>query len=192
MPTSRPFEQLIEIAAEQHGFLRIADAEAIGIKPVYLRKLALQGRLQHRARGLYRLTAIPTTDRDEFQEAVMMGPIGGVIAGDAAIALWNLADVNSRVIEVIIPPGTQVRRKNPGSIAFRQHFLPQRDITIVDNIQVLTPDIAIRALITAGSDGELVLQAIQNARKRDLIGELTEARLRVALADRAELSGTAS
>jgi hypothetical protein len=51
---------------------------------------------------------------------------------------------------------------------------------------VLAPRAAIGEAIDTGLEGNLVEQAIANARQRQLISELTAARLRVQLADRNE------
>ena len=50
-------ERSIEQAAEQHGFVRTADAVKIRVHPAAIRKLAVAGRLEHRDWGLYRVTA---------------------------------------------------------------------------------------------------------------------------------------
>lgn len=184
---NRTYEKLVERAAEQHGFLRIQDAEELGVAPAYLRKLVTQGRLEHRERGIYRLLAIPATVHDEFQEAAFLAP-DGVIAGEAAIALWGLADVNPREIEVILP--RQVRRTNPRNVRFRQKKLAPRQVDDVEGIRVLAVDVAIHDMVVRGTEGGLVEQAIANAYRRGLIGETAAARLRVLLADRSALSMT--
>ena len=43
------FEQLLERAAAQHGFLHSIDADEIAVSRVYLRKVATKGRAEHRA-----------------------------------------------------------------------------------------------------------------------------------------------
>ena len=49
---------------------------------------------------------------------------------------------------------------------------------------MLAPQAAVEEAITNGLEGNMVEQAIVNARRRELIGELGAARLRVQLADR--------
>jgi len=49
---------------------------------------------------------------------------------------------------------------------------------------VLAPQAAVEEAITNGLEGNMIEQAIVNARRRELIGELAAARLRVQLADR--------
>lgn len=178
------FDRLLAAATEQHGFVRTADAVAAGVDPVYLRKFAAEGRLEHRGWGLYRLAAMPATAYDEYHEAVLWPKHEGVIAGEAALALWDLADVNPRQIEVIVPRDYNPRRKGPQRFKFIRREVDAQDIDEVDNIPVLAPRAAIRDAIRAGLPGHLIDQALTTGRRRELIDPITEARLRVDLADR--------
>ncbi|MHB8352695.1 MAG: hypothetical protein ACYDFT_08445, partial [Thermoplasmata archaeon] len=108
----------------------------------------------------------------------------GVVAGEAALALWDLADVNPREIEVILPAGQRVRRTQDRRFRLRQQRLRPDQIDQVDGIPVLSPRAAIEEAIANGMEGDMIEQAIANARRRELIGELGAARLRVQLADR--------
>jgi len=180
------YDKLIEIAAQQHGFVRTADAEDAGVKPVYLRKLAAAGRAKRLAQGLYRVNVIPSTPLDEYREAVLRARGEGVVAGDAALALWELADVNPRTIDVVLPAGQQVRRKVPDRFRVRQRRLAPADIDYVDGIPVMAAKVAIEEAIAGGLAGDIAAQAIATARRRELISQLTEARLLVKLADRNE------
>lgn len=177
-------ERLIGQAAEQHGFVRTADAAEMAVNPAALRKLAAAGRLEHRGWGLYRLAAFPATQHDEFHEAVLWANGVGVVGGEAALALWDLADVNPRKIEIIVPPNYQPRRQGRDRYKTRRRKLADVDVETVDNIPVLAARVAIADAIKAGIAGELIEQAITNARARKLIGPVTESRLRVQLADR--------
>ena len=183
MPVT-PYDRLVELAADQHGFVRTEEAEAAGIRPDYLRRLAMKGRLERRAQGLYRLTALPVGPLDEYHEAVLAARGEGVVAGDAALALWGLADVNPREIEVVLPAGQRVRRANDRRFVLRQRRLDPDQIDHVEGIPVLTPQAAIAEAIANGLEGTMVEQAIANARRRELVGELGAARLRVQHADR--------
>ena len=179
-----PYDRLVEVAAAQHGLIRPTDAEAAGVDPVYLRKLVATGRARHLARGLYRIVAIPPTPNEEFHEAVLWANGDGVIGGEAALALWELADVNPRRIEVVLRPGYQLRRgQRAERFVILRRELGDEDIDYIENIPVVRPAIAIAQAIDLGVDRGLIEQAIANARGRALIDALTEARLRVRLHD---------
>lgn len=180
----RPYDRLVERAGAQHGFVRTEDLDELAIPQVYIRKLTVAGRAEHRARGLYRMTAIPVTANDEYHEAVLWAGPGAVIAGEAALALWGLGDVNPRRIEVAIPAGQRLRRRDNGRFSVTRADLAPEDIDFVDQIPVVVPAVAIAQAITRGMEGTLVGQAIAAAAARGLINQLGEARLRVAVADR--------
>ena len=112
----------------------------------------MSGRLERRAQGLYRLAALPVGPRDEFHEAVLTARGEGVIAGDAALALWDLADVNPREIDVILPAGQRIRRTHNRRFRIRQQRLRPDQIDQVDGIPVLTPQTAIQEAITRVQD----------------------------------------
>lgn len=181
----RTYERLVERAGTQHGFVRTQDLDELGIPQVYVRKLAAAGRAQHRARGLYRLVALPVTDNDEYHEAVLWAGDGAAVTGEAALALWALADVNPRRIQVAIPAGRRLRRHDNGRFVGVVTDLDPDDVDFVDNIPVVTPAVAIASVIAEGMEGTLIDQAITTAAGRGLLSQIGEARLRVALADRA-------
>jgi hypothetical protein len=178
------FERMVERAAQQNGFLRTADARDIGVGPGYLRKLAATGKLQHRGWGLYRLRAIPPTPRDEYQEALLWAGDDAVIGSESALALWELADVNPRAIEVVVPPKVRLRKTRGPKVRLIHERLVASDIDWIDNIRAVTPVKGIAQAIGGGLDGSLIEQAINKARARQLITPISEARLRVGLADR--------
>lgn len=184
MADTTVLERLIGQAAEQHGFVRTADAAEMNVNPAAIRKLAAAGRLEHRGWGLYRIVAFPSTRHDEFHEAVLWANGVGVVGGEAALALWDLADVNPRKIEIIVPPNYGPRRQGHERYKTRRRKIADADIETVENIPVLSARVAIADAVKAGVAGKLIEQAITNARARKLIGLVTESRLRVQLADR--------
>jgi predicted transcriptional regulator of viral defense system len=182
----RTYDRLVERAGAQHGFLRTDDLDEMAIPQVYVRKLAVAGRAEHRARGLYRLTSIPVTGNDEYHEAVLWAGDDAAVTGEAALALWDLADVNPHHIDVAVPPGRRRRRDPKGRFRVVTADLGSGDVDFVDQIPVVVAAIAIAHVIERGMEGSLVNQAITAAAARGLLGQLPEARLRVALADRNE------
>lgn len=180
----RTYDRVVKRAGAQHGFVRTSDLDELAIPQAYIRKLAATGRAENRARGLYRLTAIPVTANDEFHEAALWAGPDGAVTGEAALALWDLADVNPRQIEVAVPPGHHRRRDPAGRFRAVTADLEPSDVDFVDQIPVVAAAVAIARVIEQGLEGSLIGQAITTAATRGLIGQLPEARLRVALADR--------
>lgn len=176
-------DRLVEVAAEQRGFVTPADAEAVGVNPVELRKMAARGRLERVAHGVYRLAAFPHRHNDELMAAVLWTGKRGVIGGQTALALYELCDVNPRRIDVVVP--VDYRPRKAGGEQYRVHHarLGPRDADIVEDIPVVVPDVAIAQAIAAHTDPRLIEQAIATARRRGHIDVGGEERLREQQAD---------
>lgn len=177
---------LIELAAPQHGLFRVGQAAEAGVRDVRIRKMAAQGALERRAQGVYRIPTFPIDEYTELMEAVLWARGRGVIAGETAIGLWDLADVNGRKIHMVVPPKYHPKARGGENYKIHHHLLAPSDVDEVRGVPTVTAAIAIRQAISNGLAGDLVEQAIARAQARELIGTETAARLRVALYDRNE------
>jgi len=174
----------VERAIVQHGYLVTGDARELGINPDYLRRLTALGKLEHRWRGVYRLVAMPVADTDEYYEAVLWAGSGGAVVGESALALWGLADVHPRQVEVAVVGGRPVQRSKPnGRVLVMTYPVDPDTLDEVDHIPVVRPQTAIAQAVAGGTDPEHVRQAISAARGKGLLGEVAAARLLVALVD---------
>lgn len=175
-------DRLLEVAGEQRGFVTPADAAAVGVNPVELRKMAARGRLERVAHGVYRLRAFPHRPNDELMAAVAWTGKRGVVAGQAALALHELCDVNPRRIDLAVPPGYRPRKAGGERYRVRHAKLRPRDVEVVDDIPVVVPVVAIAQAIADHIDPRLIDQAIATARRRGDIDVRDEERLRERLA----------
>jgi predicted transcriptional regulator of viral defense system len=173
---------IVELASRQHGYVTTDDVRQAGLDPHTLRALTAAGRAEQRARGLYRINAIPRRAHDEYAEAVLLTYGQGALGGEAALDLWDLADVNPRRIHVAVPRSFRTVRAHPGVVLVKRD-LRDDDIEEVDDIRVVSPAVAIEMALTGGVAGSLVEQAIVAARRRELIGERRAARLLTDLDD---------
>jgi predicted transcriptional regulator of viral defense system len=171
-------DQLVEVAAEQRGFVTPADAEGVGVDPVELRKMAARGRLERVVHGVYRLATFPHRQHDELMVAVLWTGKRGVIGGQTALALYELCDVNPRRIDLVVP--VDYRPRKAGGERYRVHHgrLGPRDVDIVNDIPVVIPAVAIAQATTAHIDPRLIEQAIATARRRGDLDVGDEERLR--------------
>jgi predicted transcriptional regulator of viral defense system len=128
--------RLRERALDQYGYVTTRDAEELGIPSVELRKLSQRGGLQHIAHGVYRFEDIPHTGRDQFMEAVLRVGPGAVLAGDAVLALHDLALVNPRRLRVATPK--RVRLKLPKFIQVDQREIAPEQRTVYEGIPTTT------------------------------------------------------
>lgn len=176
--------QLLEIAARQHGLFSVQQAVDAGVADAIVRKLAARDVLERRAHGVYRIAAFPIEPATEYMEAVLWAKGRGVIGGEAALVVWDLADVNPRKIDLVVPTSYRPRRQGGELYRVRRIDLMPDDVDEVDGVPVVTPAVAIRQTIDGGVPADLVEQAVRRAEARELIGRQTSARLLVALYDR--------
>ncbi len=177
----KAWERLLEVAGIQRGFVTPTDALAVEVNPVELRKMAARGRLEHVAHGLYRFVAFPRAANDELMQAVLWTGGRAVVSGESALALFSLCDVNPRHVHLTVAPGYRPRRK--GGELYRVHTagLSPDEVTEYKGIPVVTPAKAIAQAAGGGTDPRLVEQAIETARRRDLISQRQESSLREIL-----------
>jgi predicted transcriptional regulator of viral defense system len=177
-------ERLLEIAANQRGFVSTHDAATAGVAPVQLRKLAQRGRLERCAQGLYRLVAFPHRDNDELMRAALWADGRGVISHQSALRLWDLADVNPARIDITVPAPYRPRREGGGQYRIWVRSLDPQMIDYVADIPVVVPERAIVDAAWAGLQPRFIEQAIRTARERRLFGRETEMRVRDQIGDR--------
>lgn len=166
------FDRLLDLAVDQHGYVRVQDAVARGIDGTNLRKLARGGRLERVAQGLYRVPVLPRELHSQYAEAVLWAGGRGVISHSSALALHELCDVNPSQLHVTVPPTYTPRRAGGELYRIWRRTLPESEVTRVDNIPVVTPGRAIADAIALGEDPAMVAQGIKTALRR---GDLTAA-----------------
>jgi predicted transcriptional regulator of viral defense system len=128
MPAETYRRRLWEVALDQYGYVSTADADALGVPAVELRKLAGRGMLENVARGLYRFPDAPTTGRDAFMEAVLWVGPDAALSHDAVLALHDLASANPRTLRVVTPHRVRKTRPRP-DVTIIHRKLPATDLT---------------------------------------------------------------
>ena len=160
-------ETLLETAGKQRGFVTVADADALGVPSVELRKMAARGVLERRGHGLYRIAAFAAQGNDELMEAALWFGLGGVISHQSALGLRGLAAVNPRRIDVTV--ARRVRRTGGETYRLWIAELPPSEIDHHEGIPVTTPRRSIIDASRTGSDPRLIAQAIRTAERHDHI-----------------------
>lgn len=175
------WDQVVERAAEQHGYVTTRDAREIDIDPTQLRLFASRGRLERVGRGVYRVPVLPRDEHDELAAAVAWSLGRGVISHESALVLHELADVNPPRIHLTVPRDNHPRAAGGDLYRVHRRELPDADITLADGIPVTTVARTIRDCVAAGTDPYQLRLAIDRA---ELDGRLRRARaaeLRAAL-----------
>jgi predicted transcriptional regulator of viral defense system len=172
-------DRLIAVAAEHGGYVTPELATEVGVVGALLRKYAAAGRLEHRGHGLYRLPTFPYTAFDEYHRAVLWPAGRGVVSHESALALWDLADVNPRHINLTVPE--RLRRRGGERYRLWIRKLAPGDITEVQGVRTVTPLRAIKDALEAGTDPHLIGQAIDTGLRRTLIDSVDAETLRADL-----------
>lgn len=133
-PTYR--RRLHERALDQYGYVTTHDADELGVPQWALRQIAERGGVTRVAHGVYRFDDVPTTDRDEFMEAVLAVGEGAHLVGDAVLALHDLGLVNPRRIRVGTP--RRVRLTLPTTIEVVPANDRPEDLTVYEGIPTTT------------------------------------------------------
>ena len=177
-------DDLWDVAVDQYGYVTTANAHDLGVPTVELGKLAARGRLQRVSQGLYRFGQWPVAANDSLMEAVLWTrDLRACLSHDTALAVYELCDINPDKTHVTIPVREKKlrRRDTPRSLMVHYENLTDDQIGWWEGIPTVTVATAIDQCILARVRPDLVLHAIEAARKQGRIDEATAERQRQAL-----------
>ena len=129
-------QRLREVAVERYGYITARDASAMGVPHIELVKLAARGGLSRIGHGVYRFDDVPSTNRDEYMEAVLLAGPTAFLIDDAVLALHDLALVNPPRIRVGIQ--SRSRRSVPPTIEVVHRRVDPGDLTVYQGIPSTT------------------------------------------------------
>jgi predicted transcriptional regulator of viral defense system len=165
----RVFLEILDLAREQHGFVRTADLRDLGISPKRLVDYAARGQAEHLGYGLYRLVLVPPSRWDEFMKATIWPDGRGVLSHETALDLHGLCDVNPNHIDITIPETYRTHRAVPKPYRLHARALPNDDLTYLEGVPIVRPARAITDGIEAGLRPSLLDQAVETAQSQALI-----------------------
>ena len=177
-------EELSLIAGENDGFVLTEDAVKRDIFASWLSILSSQGRLDRVSQGLYRVPGWPTSRFTEYRQAVLWAGRRAVVAGEAALDVWQLCDVNPRRIDLLADPGYRPRKAGGERYRISLKRFGNDEAGDCQGVRVLSPQAAIKDSIRKGVPGKLIVQAIETAQAKEYLTKREAARLFVALDQR--------
>ena len=138
MPGSA-YEKVMEIAAEQFGYLTTSQAQERGASDNALRMMAKRGTLERVSWGVYRLPTFPSSPYAEYMEASLWpAGVAGVISHQSALALRGLSDVNPSRVHTTVPIDFRIRRDIPAHLVVHNAELSDEDVTLFEGLQTTT------------------------------------------------------
>lgn len=136
---------LWEIAAPQHGVVKVSQAEDAGVPAVEVRKLASRGALQRYGQGVYLHREVPTTRFTQPALAAALSGHGAFLQREAVFDLLDLGQFNPKQIQV----GTRrrVRRVLPEWVALEYRpDVSGEDLTVLEGVACTTVERALREM----------------------------------------------
>ena len=165
------YDEILELAVDNHGYVTAREARAAAIDPTALRKLAALGRLERTAQGVYRVPALANGPHSAYAEALAWTRGRGAISHESALDLLELCDVNPPLIHLTVPSTYTPRRMGGELYRVWRRTLDPAALTTHDGLTVVRPRESILDCLAYGTDTALLLQACRTARRE---GYLTE------------------
>jgi len=159
------FDSLVEIASERHGYVTTRQARDAGVDPTQLRLLAHRGRLEHVARGVYRVPVLARSEFDDLAFAIAWARGRAVVSHESALILHRLSDVNPSAVHLTAPLDNHPRAQGSGSVRIHRRTLPSSDVTTVQGLPVTTVTRTLADCLALGTDPAQIRLAIRQARQ---------------------------
>lgn len=168
MPVTHAYDQIHELALEQHGMFTTEQAEELGVPRYTVAKMARRGRVRRHAHGLYQDLGAPETRWTPYMAAVLW-PQGarGVLSHETALSLMELSDVNPSQIHVTVPLAHRVRRREPlPGVVLHGADLPDEEVISIEGLPVTRAARAIRDCAQASIGPALLAQALRDGESK--------------------------
>jgi predicted transcriptional regulator of viral defense system len=163
------FNEVLEVARDQHGFVRTTDLREMGIDPKRLNDYWRRGLADRLGHGVYRLRVIPHGEWDEFMQAAVWPDGRGVLSHETALDLHDLCDVGPNHIDITIPKAYRTHREIPAAYRLHRRDLDTEEVTYIEGVPVVAPARAIADGIEARLRPTLIEQAIDTAQREAVI-----------------------
>ncbi|ELB94393.1 hypothetical protein Rwratislav_04118 [Rhodococcus wratislaviensis IFP 2016] len=170
---------MAEFGAEQWGLITSAQARALGVTAVQMKRLADRGALERVHHGIYRMTRLPFDPRQDLRVAWVALDLetpawerlsqpfpGGVVSHRSAAHLHDLGDLDTDVAEL-----TCSRRVRLSLADVRIHTgtIDVDDWTVVDGLPVTSARRTIADLAAGGIDGGHLAGIVRDALAHELV-----------------------
>lgn len=165
----RVYNDLLELAQDQHGYLRTEDVREAGFDPKRLVDYERRGVAERVANGVYRMNTIPVDELDEYMRAALWPMGAGVLSHETALDLYELCDIDPARIHVTVPHRYRTHRTVPALYRLHPRNLASDQARRLRGLPIVTPLRAILDGIQSDVRGELIEQAIQTAEQQSLI-----------------------
>ena len=168
-------DMLYQIAEGQGGYFTTRQARRAGLSRDQLSYRTKSGQLERIAHGIYRLRRFPNSPNEDLFVALLRTGPRSVISHESALGVYDLTDALPAYVHITVPRTASRRR---AGIRLHTKAIETSEITTRDGLAVTTVPRTIADVAAAGLAAEFVIQAVQQAIDRGLVGpnELRNAR----------------
>lgn len=159
------YDNIFEIAADNHGLITSTQARGIGVTNNELVQYARRGTLERVGQGVYRLFRYIPDPLDTYALAVALAGPEARLCGESVIAMLDLAPTNPARVHVAVPG--RVRRKLPAWLAVERDAGDEQ-AAVYEGIPSQPVDLAILSC-RGKMMGDRLVEAVGNARARGYI-----------------------
>jgi len=168
-------KRLYDILVTQQGYFTTVQAHVAGYDSALCAYHVRRGDWQREARGIYRLTDYPPTDRPDLVlwslwSRDRSGWPQGVYSHATALSVYNLSDVNPSKLHMMVPPTFRRRGLLPDILIIHRGLLIKSDVEQMEGYSVTRPLRTLRDLADCRMlSDELLLEAAVQAVHRGLV-----------------------
>jgi predicted transcriptional regulator of viral defense system len=168
-------KRLYDIAMTQQGYFTTAQAHTAGYDSALCVYHVKRGDWHREARGVYRLTDYPPTDRPDLVlwslwSSDLSGQPRGIYSHDTALSIYDLSDANPSKLHMTVPPTFRRRGLIPRTLVLHRALLSESDVEQMEGYGVTRPLRTLRDLADSGSlSTGLLLEAAVQAIHRGLV-----------------------
>lgn len=134
-------DRLLAPAERQDGYFTTEQAREAGLDSERVVKLAQSGHVERYHHGIYRMTRWPGAKHAGLWPVMLwaqrMSP-RAALSHRTALELHGVSDVNSDVIDIMIPPEVRVRAAAPPATVIHRRPIDDDDTELHDGLQVTT------------------------------------------------------
>ena len=178
-------ERLREIALDQHGLVTSAQTRAQGVSTPLLSAMVRRGRIEHVARGLYRVGQVPVTQYAHLMEAVLWTSFPETcLSHDSALEAWDISDINPDKVHVTVGAHRRIERAIPDRYVIHKEDLPPDQVTWWQSIPTVTPAMAIRQCLRTGVPTYLIRQALERSATTGIVRTVDREALTLLMEER--------
>ena len=128
-----------QIAANQHGVIRVDQLVEAGLSPATITRRVQSGQLHRLYKGVYAVGHTNLSDKGRILAAVFACGPGAVASHESAAYLWSFSSRCPPFVDVTVP-GDAGRAKRKGIVLHRSKTLRPEDVTLRHAIPVTKPD----------------------------------------------------